>query len=619
MVTTVKSGTGIGAGGALNLIPVKVMSVILDTNHELAEKKGGYDALGTISYIKVSDCIKTPILEHPEDGMKIADMKTAKPLFSHQKYFPLKGEIVLLVNGTGRDIDKDLRQAYYLPSVNIWNSIHHNAIPNVKAYQDKATNQDYKETQGGLVRQVEDGSTDIPLGHYFNEQLNRKALLPYEGDFILEGRFGNSIRFGSTAISDNIPNTSKNNWSEGGQTGDPIIIIRNGQGNQTSEGWVPTIENINYDDSSIYLTSNQKIDNFQVASPHFASWRANIEPPTDEVGQLVDTETIVADTESGNEEENAQIVAQELEQLNASDEEFDATAYGSEGPDPEVVEVSTDQEEEMSMLDELLDSGDFTEDDFEEVLLPSELGVEFTEMLVDPNTGVKTDINIDVNEVTNSGNIAVPLLAQGDAKWKDIATYYNGGKYVIGPVGCCLLSCCMIASYYKGKIITPFDAAGSGGFTNSTKDNTPNGTGALLEWGQMEKLMGKKKKFHYKNASASKATEIMNFLISTLDADNPVLWETKNSGKKKTSYSSDPNANACEYIKAYGTANQASPIMKKYVWNNQHWMVIVGYNASADANSNPTFQVNDPSGAAFRPTVPLEHLVANLGRFVTWS
>ena len=24
--------------------------------------------------------------------------------------------------------------------------------------------------------------------------------------------------------------------------------------------------------------------------------------------------------------------------------------------------------------------------------------------------------------------------------------------------------------YYKGKIITPFDAAGSGGYTNSTKD-----------------------------------------------------------------------------------------------------------------------------------------------------
>ena len=48
-------------------------------------------------------------------------------------------------------------------------------------------------------------------------------------------------------------------------------------------------------------------------------------------------------------------------------------------------------------------------------------------------------------------------------------------------------------------------------------------------------------------------------------------------------------------------------------------MVVVGYNASADANSNPTFQVNDPSGAAFRPTVPLEHLVNTLGRFVTWS
>ena len=616
MVTAINGGGNIGAGGALNLIPVKVMSVILDVNHELAEKKGGFDSLGTICYLKVNDCINNPNLEHPEKGVKIANMKTAKPLFAHQKYFPLKGEVVLLLSGTGRDINKDLRQSYYLPTINIWNSIHHNSIPNVDAHQDKSTSQDYKETEGGIVRQVEDGSTDIPLGNYFNEQLNTKALLPYEGDFILEGRFGNSIRFGSTNISDNIPNTSKNSWSDEGQTGDPILIIRNGQGEQGEQGWIPIIENINRDQSSIYLTSNQKIKNFQVSSPHFSSWKANIESPTDETGQLIDTETRIAETELSNQEDNEEIIAQEFQQIN--DEEFDESAWGSEGPDPETVSVNTSAEEEMSMLDELLESGDFTEDDFEEVLLPSELGVEFTESLTDPNTGQKVDIDIEVTNVTKSGNIAVPLMAQGDAKWKDISTYYGGGKYVIGPVGCCLLSCCMIASYYTGKTITPFDSAGSGGFTNSKKDNTPNGTGALLEWGQMEKTMGKKKKFKFKNSNPS-SKQVLDFLIATLDAGNPVLWEKKQSGKKRTSYSSDPNADSCEYIKAYGQSNQASPKIKKYVWGTQHWMVIVGYNASADADSNPTFQVNDPSGAAFRPTVPLEHLVNTLGRFVTWN
>jgi hypothetical protein len=51
-----------------------------------------------------------------------------------------------------------------------------------------------------------------------------------------------------------------NNWSEAGITGDPITIIRNGQGQPTdSDPFAATIEDINSDDSSIYLTSSQKI------------------------------------------------------------------------------------------------------------------------------------------------------------------------------------------------------------------------------------------------------------------------------------------------------------------------------------------------------------------------
>jgi hypothetical protein len=42
-----------------------------------------------------------------------------------------------------------------------------------------------------------------------------------------------------------------------GTNGDPITILRNGQGNQTKEGWIPIVEDINNDNSSIYLTSTQ--------------------------------------------------------------------------------------------------------------------------------------------------------------------------------------------------------------------------------------------------------------------------------------------------------------------------------------------------------------------------
>ena len=44
-----------------------------------------------------------------------------------------------------------------------------------------------------------------------------------------------------------------------GPDGKPITIIRNGQYDDNKESWVPTVENINLDSGSIYLTTEQKI------------------------------------------------------------------------------------------------------------------------------------------------------------------------------------------------------------------------------------------------------------------------------------------------------------------------------------------------------------------------
>jgi hypothetical protein len=88
----------------------------------------------------------------------------------------------------------------------------------------------------------------------------------------VEGRWGNSIRLGSTSIE--VPGIeSQNNWSQGSTPGNPITIIRNGQGKPADNiPWIPTVENINRDPSSIYLTQGQKIviddiqRNFSLAS-----------------------------------------------------------------------------------------------------------------------------------------------------------------------------------------------------------------------------------------------------------------------------------------------------------------------------------------------------------------
>ena len=158
---------------------------------------------------------------------------------------------------------------YYFQSVNIWNSTHHNAIPNPYLGESipESQRQDYQQTETGNVRRVTDGSTEIELGDTFQERLDVRNLLPYEGDYIYQGRWGNTIRFGSTVTDAPIPNP----WSSVGENGDPITIIKNGQHEEDTDPWEPQVEDINTDLSSIYLTSTQALP-IDVSSKSYNSY-----------------------------------------------------------------------------------------------------------------------------------------------------------------------------------------------------------------------------------------------------------------------------------------------------------------------------------------------------------
>jgi hypothetical protein len=110
--------------------------------------------------------------------------------------------------------------------------------------------------------------------------------MPFMGDSLLEGRHGQSLRFGSTAKSKSQYN---NNWSTSGENGDPITILRNGQPtNSSDEGWIPIIENIKTDLSSIYLTSTQKLSTLGLANENFNSYKTPpILPSTFALPQIV--------------------------------------------------------------------------------------------------------------------------------------------------------------------------------------------------------------------------------------------------------------------------------------------------------------------------------------------
>lgn len=186
----------------------------------------------------------------------------AKPVYSSLKQYPVEGEFVLLLQGPSVALNenRDNRDFYYLPPFNLWNASNHNALPDLGDYSQWA-NTDVRGYEAVLgtnqpVNLSTTASNNYPLGPNFPEKTDIKTLRQFSGDVTLEGRWGNSIRFGSTSqIS-----KQENYWSDAGEAGNPITIIRNGQGTQLNkEGWIPTVENINRDPSSIYLTNGQKI------------------------------------------------------------------------------------------------------------------------------------------------------------------------------------------------------------------------------------------------------------------------------------------------------------------------------------------------------------------------
>ncbi len=101
------------------------------------------------------------------------------------------------------------------------------------------------------------------LGTYFKFNPKIRGLKSYEGDTILQSRFGSSIRF--SAYDDNRNNDSGlGEYADKG--GNPMVLIRNRQAPiklpQGSTGKGYTVEDINKDGSSIHMTSGKTVSKF---------------------------------------------------------------------------------------------------------------------------------------------------------------------------------------------------------------------------------------------------------------------------------------------------------------------------------------------------------------------
>jgi hypothetical protein len=263
------------------MVAARVIDIVLDENHPKFKDVGQWNGIGAIFYEFVNNSGTTSNLSY------------ALPYDSQQKTYPLVNEIVLLFSLPNQQmgINTANQSYFYLKPLGVWNHPHHDAYPNLVKSNNPKQSQDYKATENGVVRQVTDGSTEIDLNSPINpsqntfvEKTNIHPLMPYMGDSLMEGRYGQSIRFGSTAKS---KSEISNNWSSTGNNGDPITIFRNGQPTNVSDrGWIPITEDITQDLSSVYLTSYQKIP-FSLANENFVSYTTKPTTPAQYVNPQI--------------------------------------------------------------------------------------------------------------------------------------------------------------------------------------------------------------------------------------------------------------------------------------------------------------------------------------------
>ena len=280
------TGTNVNSG----FIPVRVKKVNITPSEDqksLFQLAGEYWGIGAITFEALNK--SKAISEFPDGSI-------ALPINTSVRTLPLVNEIVFVIQGPSRNRvlggDPQSNIFYYTNSIPVWNSTDVNALPSSVTSGDANTNSNtLQDVQSGIPNNPNNPKEGAQLGEVFKDQGDVKNLYPQEGDVIFEGRFGNSLRFGATGkFNEDFSQfdvNPQNPWSQNGNQGDPITILRNGQTKDALkfDVWQPIFEDINNDDSSIYLTSQQNIP-LQIAYSTLTSYGIDVTPPEDTTAEF---------------------------------------------------------------------------------------------------------------------------------------------------------------------------------------------------------------------------------------------------------------------------------------------------------------------------------------------
>lgn len=173
---------------------------------------------------------------------------------SFNRRIPAIGEMVILLVGPCNDVSTSSVKAnglLYMAPLNSVDDLNLHSFSRIWRRKGLAPNQNPGERPNDKEES----------GRSFKSGKKVQNIQIYEGDDLIEGRWGTSIRLGSTVKSPLDHYEKKPTW-ESSANGDPILYLRvKKPSGETANKY--TIEDIDKDESSLVLTSNQKLKNFK--------------------------------------------------------------------------------------------------------------------------------------------------------------------------------------------------------------------------------------------------------------------------------------------------------------------------------------------------------------------
>ncbi len=238
-----------------------VFKVILDIDDPLLDVK----QIPEVEKAKYIGAIQYRLQSSNEKNEK--KLPLAIPYNSNYTALPVKNEIVriITVNGAGLQYERVVTSA--TPNVSGDSNVISKSTTKDKG-PDTSKGSDYsKVQQTGVSRSAQkDTENSDNYGEYFNSDLSIHKLRVFEGDNLIESRFGQSIRFSG------YNNPDKELY--------PTITIRNGESGESLSNPTGKVteEDINKDDNIIFLGSrdfllpyNLPTDNAHISFANYPS------------------------------------------------------------------------------------------------------------------------------------------------------------------------------------------------------------------------------------------------------------------------------------------------------------------------------------------------------------